>query len=115
MNLVLIVSAAANNSYSALAFAKAAIKLQHSIAAIFFYQQGVTIANPFVDLPVDEISLQQHWQALTKEHAAPLIVCSASALRRGIPIKQLAENFTIGSLGQLTEILTAADRVITFK
>jgi len=115
MNLALIVCTTANNSYSALEFAKAAIKMQQTIVTIFFYQQGVTIANTFIDLPADEINLQQHWQTLNKEHATPLTVCSASALRRGIAMEQLAKHFVMGSLGQLTEILATADKVITFK
>ena len=115
MNLALIVSTTMSDSYSALEFAKAAINLRYSIAVVFFYLDGVTIANPFIDLPVDEINLQQHWYLLNKEHGIPLIVCSASALRRGIAITQLAKYFKIGSLAQLVEILATVDKVITFK
>lgn len=115
MQFALIVCTEANNSYSALNFIKTAINLQQSIIAVFFYQQGVAIANTNISLPVDEINLQANWQLLTKEYAIPLIVCSGSALRRGIEVTKLAKYFVIGSLGQLTEIVAKADRVITFK
>ena len=116
MKFALIVKTSAiTNSYSALKFIEAAINLDHTIAAIFFYQQGVNLANAFIDLPQDEINIQHHWQALAQKNSIPLVVCSASALRQGILLDKLAAQFIIGSLGQLTEILATADRVITFK
>ena len=115
MKFAIIVTASAANSYSALRFAEAAVSLQHTIAAIFFYQQGVNIANPFISLAADEINLQQQWQQFAQVNLLPLIVCSASALKHGVALDKLAVPFTIGSLGQLTEIIAEADRTITFK
>lgn len=115
MNYALLVSTLPENSFTALDFAKATLRLQQKILAVFFHQQGVCLANSLLNLPVDEINLQNHWQEFAIEHTVPLIVCSSSALRRGITANQLANHFTLGSLGQLTEILLKAERVITFK
>jgi len=114
LKFALIVNTSVVNSYSALKFAEAVLNLKHSIQAIFFYQHGVNLANAFIDLPQDETNIQQNWQTLAKQHAINLIVCSSSALRQGIQLDKLADQFIIGSLGQLTEIISSSDRVITF-
>lgn len=114
LQFALIVNTSVVKSYSALKFAEAVINLKHSIQTIFFYQQGVSVANACIDLPQDEINIQQNWQTLAKQQAIKLVVCSSSALRQGIPLDKLADQFIIGSLGQLTEIISAADRVIMF-
>ncbi len=115
VKFALIVNTLVVNSYSALNFTEAAINLNHSVPVIFFYQQGVNLANAFIDLPADEINIQQNWQTLAKKNSIQLVICSASALRQGILLDKLAEQFVVGSLGQLTEIIAAADRVVTFK
>ena len=115
MKFALIVKTPFVSSYSALKFLETAINLKHSIVAVFFDQQGVSIANTFINLPNDEINIQQNWQVLAKEFSIPLIVCSTSALRYGIKLDQLAEQFTIGSFGQLIEILVTVDKIVIFK
>ena len=114
MKFTIIVKSPLVNSYSALNFTIAAIKLNQAIPVIFFYQHGTNIANAFIDLPQDEINIQQKWQALAQNHGVQLVVCSASALRQGLQLDKLATHFVVGSLGQLTEVIGAAERVVVF-
>ena len=112
MNFVVIVSAIPEKSYSALKFVQTALSMQHTIQVVFFYQDGVVLANKFINLPKDEINIQHNWQDIQDTR---LLICSSSALRRGISEEHLASGFTFSSLGKLIEECSVADRVITFK
>jgi tRNA 2-thiouridine synthesizing protein D len=115
VKFLVIVKTPITNAYSAFKFIEAAISLKHIIVTVFFDQQGVNLANAYINWPQDEINIQQNWQALAIKHSIPLVVCSASALRYGVSLDKFAEQFVIGSLGQLTEIIATVDRVVTFK
>ena len=110
---------------SALRFAKAALAAGHTIQRVFFYQEGVTVANGLSCPPQDEINLTKEWQALALEHQLELAVCVAAALKRGIldakeaaryglAHHNLAEGFVLTGLGQLIDGLAKADRTVTF-
>ena len=110
---------------SALRFAKAALSAGHKIQRVFFYQEGVAVANGLSCPPQDEINLTKEWQKLAAEHQLELAVCVAAALKRGIiDTKEaaryglehynLAEGFVLTGLGQLIDAMTKTDRCITF-
>lgn len=110
---------------SALRFTKAALAAGHTIQRVFFYQEGVALANALSCPPQDEINLTKAWQALAAEHQLELSVCVAAALKRGIVDAKeaarfglvhhnLAEGFVLTGLGQLVDGMANADRTVTF-
>ena len=112
-------------SLSALNFARAVIRGGHSIRRLFFYNDGVYNANRAISPPQDEQDLHQAWHQFATDNSLEIIICVASALRRGMLDsgeasryeKQeavVAESFEISGLGQLIDGCLNADRVITF-
>ncbi|SFC05398.1 tRNA 2-thiouridine synthesizing protein D [Marinospirillum celere] len=110
---------------SALRFARAALAAGHSIQRIFFYQEGVLLANQLACPPQDELNLTRAWQELANEHQLELVVCVAAALKRGVLDEKeakrhgldqhnLASGFSLAGLGQLIDSFSQADRTLTF-
>lgn len=110
---------------SALRFAQAVIEAGHTLHRVFFYHDGVNGASNLQLIPQDEVSLPKQWQLLSSEHSIDLVVCIASALKRGIVDADEAERhdlenanlldgFTISGLGQLIDTTIESDRVVTF-
>jgi tRNA 2-thiouridine synthesizing protein D len=110
---------------TALRFAKAALNKGHQLYRVFFYHNGVNCGNQLITPPQDEINLPAQWAELARQHDIDLVVCVASALRRGVldnnearrhekPGGNLAEGFEISGLGQLVEASIVSDRVVTF-
>ena len=128
MNLAIAVYGAPSSSrapFSALRFAKAALARGHTIARVFFYHEGVAIANSLVVTPQGEPDIAAQWSELGREHDIELVACIAAALRRGIVDRaestryelagqNLREPFLLLGLGQLIEMAASADRVVTF-
>lgn len=100
------------NVTGSLAVVQALINEQHSIKTIFFLFNGAYAANAFIDMPSDEPNISQLWSELAQTHKVRLVVCSASAARRGICITNLAPGFSLGSIGELVESCDASDRVL---
>lgn len=125
MNYVLVVKQpiyGSQGAFLAYQFAQALIQQQHQISQIFFYQAGVNNGNAFVYPANDEFNLQQAWQQLAKQHNIPLHLCIAAAQRRGVVNSQsaqtkeqqnLAQGFQLAGLGEFSQALLLADRVIT--
>ena len=112
-------------AHSALHFARALLAAGHELHRVFFYNDGVTIANELAVLPQDEQDLAAAWRELSRQHDFELAVCVAAAQRRGVleetervrydkPVSSAAAGFTIVGLGELIEAAQAADRFITF-
>lgn len=106
-------------------FANAALLAGHTVKRIFFHGDGVLNANCLSSPPQDELHLYQAWINLAKSHNIELIVCIASALRRGIldeseslryqkPAFSMQAPFVLSGLGQLVEALVESDRFISF-
>ena len=128
MRFSLLVLGAPYSSQSvatALRFAEAAVKSGHSFYRIFFYHDGVNSGNKLITPPQDENNIPQQWQTLAQDHNIDLVVCIASALKRGILDDKEADRydkashnlnpaFTISGLGQLVDASIASDRLITF-
>ena len=112
-------------SLSALRFARAAVAGGHHVQRVFFYQDGVYSGNTFAAPPQDEDDVVLGWQDFARGTGTELIVCVASALRRGVvdaaeaerydkASANLGEPFQIAGLGQLIDAALEADRLVTF-
>ena len=112
-------------SSSALNFARAVIASGHGIYRVFFYQDAVNCGNALIVSPQDEQNLNTAWAKFSDDHNVELILCIASALRRGILNDTEAEryekgtgnihpSFTLSGLGQLIDAGIESDRLISF-
>lgn len=124
-SIVITAAPATQGALSAYRFACAALEAGNKIYRIFFYQEGVAIANCLMQPAQDELNLQLKWASLAKLHGFELAVCVASALRRGVlddgeaqrydkPASNLQTGFNIVGLGQLVDADLRSDRVVTF-
>lgn len=119
--LLLITSAPSSiHAWHALGLAQA-LQAKNQDFRIFFYQDGVTIANNLQWLPDDQRNLLKEWQKLTVR----LPVCVSAALARGItdqenakrhqiPTHNLAEGFELVGLGELADAVESCDRLLQF-
>ncbi len=126
MNYVIAVKSPVFGSQgSALAyqFVETLLAQKHSVTQVFFFQDGISNANALVNPTSDEINLVEKWQNLAKSHRLSLHLCVAAAQRRGIvdqsttPITDkinLAEGFILAGLGEFSQAMFNADRLITF-
>ena len=101
-------------SDSALQFARAALSRGHTVARVFFYNDGVYNANEMIEPQSDERNLAALWSELAELHAVDLVVCVAAANRRGIQARILQKGFRIAGLGQLVEAGIENDRIVVF-
>lgn len=111
---------------SALRFAQAVIESGHTLHRVFFYHDGVSGASKLQLIPQGELPIPQQWQQLASKHNIDLVVCIASALKRGIVDADEAERhdldsganlldgFNISGLGQLIDTTIESDRMVTF-
>lgn len=109
----------------ALRFAHAVLDRGHSLYRIFFYHQGVTVANALQVTPEDEPDQGAAWLALQRRSDVELAICIAAAQRRGVindneqqryekPAASARDGFAIVGLGQMIDAATQADHCITF-
>ena len=126
MIFVLLITAppAHVSAWHAYYFAESALAQGHELR-VFFYGDGVGIANRLLCPAQDELSLAQLWRNLAATHHLELPVCVAAALRRGVTDAENAHRhhlhgdnldpaFSLAGLGVLTEGLITADRVLSF-
>lgn len=119
--LLLITSAPTSiHAWHALGLAQA-LHQKQVMFRVFFYQDGVNVANTLQWQPDDQRSLMREWQKL----AIRLPVCVSAALGRGITDPEnaqrhqlsqhnLAEGFELVGLGELADALQTAERVLQF-
>lgn len=109
-------------AFLAYQMAEALLQANHRICQVFFFQAGVSNANELVNPASDEVNLVEKWQNLAKLHRLPLHLCIAAAQRRGVVDEQttatstinLAEGFTLAGLGEFSQAVLKADRLLTF-
>lgn len=110
-------------SDTAFQFVQTALNKGHLIKRIFFYRDGVYHGSRLLYL--ENPTLMTRWQTLAEKHALELILCSASAARRGImgssqanyfdkDTDNLADAFQIASLTLWFEAVNTAKRVMVF-
>ncbi len=104
--------------HTALDFAYAVTRSEHSIYRVFFYQDAVAIGARYLTMPDDEPNLQKAWLTLSEDHDVELAICISAAQRRGIGCDEnyntVADGFVVSGLGQLIEAMLESDRLISF-
>ncbi|MEG9533053.1 sulfurtransferase complex subunit TusD [Mannheimia indoligenes] len=109
-------------AYLAYQVAEELLQAKHNIRQVFFFQEGVSNANALVNPASDEINLIEKWQKLAELYRLQLHLCIAAAQRRGIVDEQtsssattnLAQGFTLAGLGEFSQAVLKADRLLTF-
>ena len=119
--LLLITSAPSSiHAWHAFELAQALIQKKQEVR-VFFYQDGVCVANQLQWVPDDQRSLNLEWLKL----GIRLPVCVSAALARGISDQENAkrhqmnsDNLTAGfelvGLGELADAIQTADRLVRF-
>ena len=122
MSSLLLITAAPSSihAWHALGLAQALQQKQQDFR-VFFYQDGVQVANSLQWVPDDQRDLTEAWQEL----AIRLPVCVSAALARGITDQEnaqrhqiqshnLASGFELVGLGELADAVQSSDRLIQF-
>lgn len=122
MSTLLLITAAPSEiqAWHALGLAQALHRQQQSFR-VFFYQDGVQVANALQWVPDDQRNLSQEWQKL----GIRLPVCVSAALARGITDAEnaqrhqiathnLATGFELVGLGELADAVQTAERLVQF-
>lgn len=126
-SLIVLGSPGAHQSaQTAYRFAKAAIDNGHTVYRVFFYHDGVHNGSLLCTPPQGESSLPEQWRSLSQQQDIDMVVCIASALRRGILNREQADRFSkpaanldepafdLSGLGQLVDATENSDRILTF-
>ncbi len=111
--------------HTALHFTTAALSAGHTIYRIFFYHDGVYAGTSLSTPPQEEPNLPDQWSKLAVDYDLDIVVCIASALKRGILDEReakrhdksafnLAESMELSGLGQLVDAGIQSDRLVTF-
>lgn len=110
---------------SAWQYANAALRVGHELPRVFFFHEGVYNGNDFAAPAQDETDRLQRWATLAQGGATELVLCVASAARRGVLDSDESERhgkaagnmhpaFTVGGLGLLIDAATDCERLVTF-
>lgn len=122
MPTLLLITAAPSSihAWHALGLAQA-LKAKNQDFRIFFYQDGVNVANNLQWVPDDQRNLSLEWKKLNIR----LPVCVSAALARGITDAEnaqrhhihahnLATGFELVGLGEFADAVQSAERLIQF-
>lgn len=112
-------------SRSALRFAHAVLANGHDLERVFFHGDGTYNASSLTVAPQDEDDLTEAWAELGRQHGLDLVICVASALKRGMldageagrydkACANIRPEFVISGLGQLADAALSVDRLVTF-
>ena len=122
MNTLLLITATPTSiqAWHALGLAQA-LHAKNEQFRVFFYQDGVQVANSLQWVPDDQRNLTTEWQKL----AIRLPVCVSAALARGITDQEnaqrhqisannLANGFELVGLGELADAVQSTQRLVQF-
>lgn len=123
--MVLGAPASSQGPHTALAFTRAAVATGHRIIRVFFFHDGVHCGNDLAIPVAGQQSIAMQWAELAQQYDIDLVICVASALKRGIlndseakryakSANSLHPQFELSGLGQWVEACALADRVVTF-
>lgn len=122
MSTLLLITSAPTSIMAWHAFGLAqALQNKHEEFRVFFYQDGVHVANDLQWYPDDQRNLKQEWQKL----GIRLPVCVSAALARGITDASnaqrhslqhhnLAQSFELVGLGELADAVQSCSHLIQF-
>lgn len=126
MLISVLVTAGPNSpaAVSALHYCQALVAQGHKPHLVFFYQEGVRLTQANLHFGPGEPSLARDWQAFIQQQGISAVVCTASAVRRGVYDEQaakqyqqdatLAPAFSLGGLGTWAEAIRQSHKVISF-
>lgn len=104
----------AQGAFLAYQMAEALLQAGHSITQVFFFQDGVSHANCWVNPASDEFNLMSAWKKLAETHRLSLHLCISAAQRRGVSEENLSAGFVLAGLGEFSQAVLTADRLLTF-
>lgn len=122
MRTLLLITSAPSSIHAWHAYGLAqALQTKNHDFRVFFYQDGVSVANAMQWVPDDQRNLSSEWQKL----GIRLPVCVSAALARGITDPEnaqrhhihtdnLATGFELVGLGELADAVQSAERLIQF-
>lgn len=110
---------------SALNFTRAALDAGHEVLRVFFFHDGVHCGNQWLIPPAGQRSIAEQWAELAQQQKIDLVVCVASALKRGVldageakrynkSAANLHPAFALSGLGQWIDACANANRIVTF-
>lgn len=122
--LVLGAPVSSQSTQTAYAFASAALAAGHRVLRVFFFHDGVHCGNGTQLALAEQAPLPERWSELARDHGIDLVVCVASALKRGVldnaeaqrnsSTATLQPGFELSGLGQWIEACLLADRCVSF-
>jgi sulfur relay (sulfurtransferase) complex TusBCD TusD component (DsrE family) len=95
-------------------------KSKYHDIVIYFYDDGVYIANGYIPTIHFEYNIQSDWINLHYEYNVSLYVCSSSCISRGIldlngsTINNLNNKFIIGNISLLSELISSHNIIKKF-
>jgi len=93
---------------------KAALFKGHAVFC-FLYENGVLFADKTRDVPQGETDPSRQLAELAGLESCDVVACITAAERRGIREELLIDGVRLGGLGEWTEQLQSADRVVQFR
>lgn len=93
---------------------EAALVANHAVF-LFLYEDGVLFARADRDIPQGESDLVARLQTLLSHPQCESVACITAAERRGVRTEQLLPAIRLAGLGEWTEQLALADRVVQFR
>ena len=93
---------------------KTALSKGHAVFC-FLYEDGVLFANEHRDIPQGETDPARQIQQLANLEHCDVVACITAAERRGISESNLVTGIRLGGLGEWTEQLQTADRMVQFR
>ena len=123
--MVLGAPVSSQSPQTALAFAHAAVQSGHRVLRVFFFHDGVHCGSDLAIAGAEQSPIATQWSEFAAQENIDLVVCVASALKRGIvdadesrrynkASGNLTPGFNLSGLGQWIDACLNADRVITF-
>ena len=93
---------------------KTALSRGHAVFC-FLYEDGVLFADKTRDIPQGETDPPNQLAELAALKSCDVVACITAAERRGIREELLIAGIRLGGLGEWTEQLQSADRVVQFR
>lgn len=93
---------------------KAALSKGHAVFC-FLYEDGVLFADQLRDTPQGEKDPARQLAEIATLGSCDVVACITAAERRGIHENRLTDCVRLGGLGEWTEKLQSADRVVQFR
>ena len=99
---------------TALHTARAIQASPYSLYRLFFYGDGVLLANRYLHEAGPAGDTARAWQDWIASERPPATVCVGAAQKRGLISDNLAEGFALAGLGDWVDALGHAGRVVHF-